>query len=207
MSRERKGEKCVICGKEYSVHINNKPYCNKHYQSMKRYGQPYGKKRENTNSFVVCDDVLKIYTHNGDLIYADSEDLNLLKKHSWCISKTGYAVARIGEKTIKMHRLLMNVIENTEAVVDHKDGNKLNNRKNNLRVCSQAENSRNKRVRNIYGVSGIRKTECGFYNVRITVNRKGVHIGNFKSLNEAIEARKRAEAKYHGEFGKSINNL
>ena len=62
---------------------------------------------------------------------------------AWHLSDTGYAVRRSREGTIRLHRLVAEVPE--DKVVDHLNGNKLDNRKNNLRVCTQKENAQNRK--------------------------------------------------------------
>ena len=158
--------------------------------------------RKRTNTYEVHGDVLKITTKNGIEIIADADDLEKLNKYSWCISKTGYPVANINYKVTKMHRYILGLSDPT-IIVDHKNRNPFDNRKANLRICTIADNTRNKSVsKNCKsGHIGIRKTPYGRYNVRITCNRKEIYVGNFKTLEEAIAARKTAEQKYHGEFG------
>ena len=165
---------------------------------MRKYGQPFGHPRESTNKFELAGDVLIITTQKGGTILADAEDYPILKDHSWCISKTGYAVANFRGKVVKMHRLIMQA-DDPDIVVDHKNNNKLDNRKQNLRKCTQAENARNKSGKHKY--IGIRLTPHGSYNVRITINRKEIHVGNYATIDEAITARCKAEDKYHKEFG------
>lgn len=197
--RKSSGEKCVVCGEMYSCHYGGKPYCNKHYQKMRLYGHSNGKSR-NTNQFIIDGDLLEIVTKNGTTILADADDYEKLKNHSWCLSKTGYAVAYIQGKTRKLHRHILG-LENPEIIVDHKNHNILDNRKSNLRICTTADNMKNIGPKNGNIDIGIRMTKHGTYNVRITVNRKQVHIGNYATLEEARKARVEAEDKYHGEYG------
>lgn len=196
MSEEKKV--CCICGKPKSGSYEGKQYCNKHWQSMYRYGQPYGSPRKRTNQYLVEGNSLRIITSKGDVILADAEDYNKLSKYSWCISKTGYPVANINGKVTKMHRYLFGMT-NPQIVADHINHNPLDNRKTNLRICTMAENSRNKGGG--YAIHGIRKTKHGKYSVRIMFQRKEYHIGNFPTYEEAVRARYEAEDKYHGEFG------
>ena len=191
---------CCVCGGVFSSHFGGKPYCNKHYQSMIMYGQPYGKRRENTNTFFFGEDCLHIITQSGEEILADIADYDTLKKHSWCISKTGYAVANINGKVTKLHRYLLGLTDQCD-VVDHKNHNTLDNRRSNLRVCTQLQNAMNQRPNKGNKHLGVRLLPTGKYNARIFVGRKGIHIGNFDTLEEAIEARIKAEEKYCGEFG------
>lgn len=190
---------CCICGDRFSSSYKGKPYCNKHYLRMHFHGTPDKIGRTSTNSFFVEGELLIITTANGDSIKADAVDVDILKKHSWCISKAGYAVANINRKVVKMHRYILGD-KCDGKMIDHINGNKIDNRRCNLRFCSAAENARNTSSTNEFGYPGIRKTKYGKYNARITVNRKEIHIGNFETVEEAIEARKQAEIKHFGEY-------
>lgn len=88
-AKQKSTEKCCICGEIFSSHYEGKAYCNKHYLSMRAYGQPYGKPRRSTNQFLVDGDLLKIITKDGTVFLADAEDFDKLKGSSWCLSKNG----------------------------------------------------------------------------------------------------------------------
>ncbi len=198
-------EECSVCGGEFSCHFDGKPYCNKHYQKMRVYGNPDGKPRKSTNLFKTEGSVLSITTKKGDVILADAEDREKLEKYSWCISKTGYAVANIGKKVVKMHRFILGVTD-TQKVVDHKNNNTHDNRKCNLRICTAKENSMNQSGNKGRTLPvGIRQTPNGKYTARIMVDRKMIHIGTYSTLNEAVFAREQAENKYNGEFANHKN--
>lgn len=158
--------------------------------------------RRRTNTYKVHGDILVITTSKGVEIIADADDLEKLNKYSWCISKTGYPVANINHKVTKIHRYILGLTDSS-IIVDHKNRNPFDNRKTNLRICTTTDNARNKSVskKSKSGHIGIRKTPNNRYNVRITCNRKEIHVGNFKTLDEAIAARKAAEDRYHGKFG------
>lgn len=194
--------RCCACGEQAECMVDGKPYCNRHYQSVRKYGTPNGKKRERTCRYEINGDVLTVITRKGDAILVDAADAETVMKYSWCVSKTGYAVANIRGKVTKMHRYIIGESECAGKVVDHKNGNTLDNRRKNLRVCSQSENARNVRVSrlNKVGHLGIRITKDGKFNVRIVANGIEHHIGNYDTLELAIEARKSAEDIYHGEF-------
>ena len=100
-------QRCSVCSEMASVSFDGKPYCNKHYQRLLHHGTTEKMGRQSTNTFEQIGDTLKITTARGEIVLADCEDVDLLKKYSWCISKTGYAVANISGRTIKMHRLLL----------------------------------------------------------------------------------------------------
>lgn len=81
----------------------------------------------------------------GMVAEIDAEDFGIVSQHSWHVSKKAndyYAQTAYREtgklKHILMHRLIMGCASNQE--VHHKDGNTLNNRKDNLEVCSKAVN-------------------------------------------------------------------
>ena len=87
--------------------------------------------------------------------------------------------------------------------VDHKDRNSLNNRWNNLRECTQAQNNCNRAPRHnsVSGCTGVRPSyHFGQWDAYIVVNGKSIKLGTYQILGEAIKARRKAEVYYHGEF-------
>jgi predicted GIY-YIG superfamily endonuclease len=102
---------------------------------------------------VVDGDVAHIPLTQGKVAIIDSEDVGRVSQHSWCIASKGYAGAKINGKRVLLHRLLLKLANRSE-VVDHINGNKLDNRKSNLKIGTQAENLRNKAK--IYSISGYR---------------------------------------------------
>lgn len=197
---------CFACGERAVCSIDGVWYCNKHYLKMYFYGTlDSGRKSKNTVSII--GDIVELKTTKGETILIDATDLEQVNKYTWCVSKTGYAVANINHKVTKLHRYILSPSEN--QIVDHINGNKLDNRRCNLRLCDNASNVRNSKLQtnNKTGYPGIRLTESSTYNVRITVNRKEIHVGNFKTLEEAIEARIKAEREYYGEFAPSLGSL
>lgn len=193
---------CCICGMPSVASYDGNRYCNKHWLRMKNHGSPDLLTRKSTCTFETLGDVVEVTTAKGEKILADARDLDVIKDYSWCVNKEGYAVARVDGKVVKMNRHILGK-ECEGAVVDHKNRNRLDNRRCNLRVCTQKENSRNTSptVTNKTGLLGIRVTKCGRYNVRITANRKQLHVGNFVSKKDAIKARRYAEDVYHGDYG------
>lgn len=193
---------CCVCGGKFACHYQEKPYCNKHYLRMKNNGTIEPKIRARTCTYETIEDSIVITTKKGIKILADIKDEAAVKRYSWCISKTGYAVANINGKVVKMHRYLLGA-EWEGKMVDHKNHNTLDNRRNNLRICSCQENARNKSVTKncSSGHLGIRVTAAGTYQARITHCRKEIQLGTYKTLGEAIKARNEAEDRYHGEFG------
>lgn len=137
----------------------------------------------------------------------DDEDFLYLSQFKWC-SSHDYAVTRIvggnGEQ-MRMHRLVTKAREGDN--VDHIDGNRSNNQKNNLRVCSHSENLYNSKrpIDNTSGYKGITwdKSRNKFL---VQLNAKKIHynLGRFSKLEDAIVAYKEASEKYHGNFARVI---
>lgn len=87
--------------------------------------------------------------------------------------------------------------------VDHRDGNTLNNRFDNLRRATHAQNGHNTGLRrnNTSGVKGVTWDSArGRWQASITMNSKMVHLGRFDVFEDAVAARRAAETEYHGDF-------
>ena len=136
-------------------------------------------------------------------ILIDKEDLDKVKPYKWHVEHSrktiDYAQASLRGSTIRMHKLILP----TDLQVDHINHNGLDNRKYNLRICTNQENNFNKNFnRNPKsGYTGIRYNEkADSYYVRIMVNKKEISLGHYKSLEEALKARREGELKYFGEY-------
>lgn len=120
----------------------------------------------------------------------DDDDYILLDKYSFSLSK-GYACGIINHKNIKLSRYIMKCTD-PNKIVDHIDGNRLNNQKCNLRIISRKENCQNKlsfknSSSKYIGVCLCKAT--GMWTASITVNKKTQHIGSFKTEIDAARAR------------------
>jgi hypothetical protein len=149
-------------------------------------------------------DMKEIQLTQGKVTLVDDEDYDWLNQWKWHAhgsggkSKKRYTAQRTIEKknfkkNVTMHRLITSAPDG--MVVDHINGDSLDNRKVNLRVCTALENSRNCRRKE--SRTGYRGVFC--YAV-IRVNRKYVKLGAFKTTKEAARAYDKAAKKYHGEF-------
>jgi hypothetical protein len=143
-------------------------------------------------------------------VLIDDEDVELTSKFKWQLRKdthgfychaNGKCINKKREHVILIHRLIMNAPKDKK--VDHKNGNGLDNRKCNLRLCTNSENSRNKRQskQNKLGVRNIYVTTSGKYAVRLSVKTKvRRRVGVFSTLPEAIQCYNEMAKKYYGEF-------
>lgn len=149
---------------------------------------------------------------SGETVLVDDEDLEKLKEYSWWIRKqilSGTQVKYIyGDKWIDkkrtrvlLHRYIMGCSKGDGNVVDHANHNTLDNRKQNLRVCTSQENNYNSRTHRDSGSKhkGIRKRD-NKWEVRLSVGKKSLFIGLVWSLEEAIELHDIASLFYHKEF-------
>lgn len=126
---------------------------------------------------------------NGGYCLVDSGEYNNLMNHRWRGNTKGYAVKSSGYPRVSMHRYLLNAPKGIH--VDHINNNKLDNRKENLRLCNQSQNEANKRPRSGFssaykGVSWHKATKK--WKAQIGYNKKTKHIGCFASEIDAAIA-------------------
>lgn len=137
----------------------------------------------------------------------DKSILPELLKYSWFRTTQGYVATRVVEndkkRDVLLHRLILNAPE--KMVVDHINGNGLDNRKANLRLCTQQQNTFNSKstVNNKHGYKGIRfdkrQPRKGWI-AQITFNRKNIYLGSHYTKEEAALTYNEAAKKYFGEF-------
>lgn len=141
------------------------------------------------------------YTSNNKSFYFDLEDYDKIKDYCWRKNNNGYIETRVDGKLLRMHRLVMNCPDNME--VDHEFHDEWDNRKEFLRITTHSQNEMNRTLQsnNTSGVTGVcwHKTSEKWMSY-IKINQKKIHLGLFDDFNEAVEARKKAEEFYFGEY-------
>ena len=132
----------------------------------------------------------------------DLESYHKIADVCWAFGSGGYAIGYVDGAHILMQRHLTNPSEG--QVVDHINGDKIDNRISNLRCVTPQQNSWNSRAKN-YAISerkGVHMTNSGSFEVRLRINGKPTYIGRYPTLEEAIEVRNAAYRKYHGDFAR-----
>lgn len=143
----------------------------------------------------------------------DDEDFEYLNQYNWhvnCIKNHVCAVRTESRKlkykyqrTIYMHREIMGLMFGDKRLIDHINGNSLDNRKCNLRICLHKYNMRNRKPQK--GVSkykGVNLDKKGKWKVQISYNGKIIYGGRFINEIEAAKRYNELAVKYHGKFAK-----
>jgi hypothetical protein len=144
------------------------------------------------------------YTYKGEEFYFDLEDYDKIKDICWYLSVRGYVVGHClnTSRPIKMHQIILPTDD--KHIADHINTNmKHDNRKSNLRVATQQENTRNRKISS-NNTSGHRGVSYDKRNKKwlayIGHNHKHINLGTYNNFDDAVKAREEAEEKYFGEF-------
>ena len=138
----------------------------------------------------------------------DDADFELVSQFNWSLSvcNRGKSYAHRRNKSsggkMLMHRYIMGFGKKDGIHVDHINGDGLDNRRENMRICTAGENMRN--YKNAWGKEGVRgivKTRSGRFTARIRLNYKLYRIGTFDTLYDASVAYAFASSLMHGDFG------
>lgn len=142
----------------------------------------------------------KLLLNKGRYALVDDEDFEFLSQWKWYVSNTGYAVrdqylgkidGRYKSKTVMMHREILNAPKGMD--VDHRNGRRLDNRKENIRICTRSQNlanisliKRKKFPELPKGVTYNRNPRAKQpYVARISYENRTLFIGGFYTLEEA----------------------
>jgi hypothetical protein len=163
------------------------------------------------NKYTISEDGSRceIFFHDGSSFLIDSEDLDKISHMTWFRGKRGYPVAATsrklpgGRRNVSVHRLLLSPPQGYD--VDHISGDKLDNRKSNLRICSHQQNMFNQKMRSTnssgyYGVSYMKN--CGKYEAYIHFNGRKNYLGIFDTVSGAAAARDAAAKRLFGDYAR-----
>lgn len=140
----------------------------------------------------------------GKFTKVDDKDYVYLNQFKWRISDRGYVerTCYIGSKhNIRLHTILLKPVAGKE--VDHKDRDKLNNQRDNLRLATRAQQVQNCRKHKNTSSRFKGLCWCKTYNkwrVGIRVDKKLIYLGRFDNEIEGYLRYCQAAKKYFGEF-------
>lgn len=161
------------------------------------------------NEYVLYKDFaeLIITRTNGEKIYSqvDLDKVDYIKQKHWHYTTSGYIRSSKSDGYVLLHRYLKNA-QNSE-MVDHIDGNTLNNKMSNLRFCDLKQNGQNSRNRHKpNGIIGVRKDKrCkSSYRAQIYFSSNKHIEKTFRNEEYAIIRRLTWELMYFGEFAPQI---
>lgn len=140
------------------------------------------------------------YTRKGLPFYFDKSDYALIKEYCWCSNK-GYIMTHSKDGMLQMHRLVLNLdTKDKRILVDHINHDTRDNRKQNLRICTQSLNSMNNSK--AQGICFDKSRNKWLASIKI--NGKSKYLGRYSNKDEALKARRLAEEQYFKEY--SYNN-
>lgn len=169
---------------------------------------------ERRSMITILDGTCYIPLTRGYWAMIDETDVRRVAPYAWCADTSGkgpYAMRGLRGADgceiaiIMMHRVVLNAPD--DKVVDHIDGNGLNNRRSNLRLCTQRQNAanqtrgRNKLFSGAYSRGIYRESRTGKWYVSI----RGRYRGTFFTLKEAVERANAVLAKAFGEFARPMD--
>lgn len=154
----------------------------------------------------------EILTSKGKIILVSDEDFYSLNQHAWRIDRHGYAGRSVFVKETKktifelMSRRIVGLQQGDIRQVDHIDGDRLNNVRENLRICTKEQNGYNRSCGrpNKTGYKGVSKQGNRWQSI-IRANGKQFYLGLFTTPEDAYAAYCKAAFELHGEFA-NLNN-
>ena len=210
---------CCVCGKpaRSTYPKDGKQYCQKHYMQMYHHGHLLDRTIYDRNTFIDHpeENYTEIITYDKNFnashrCIIDLDKKDIIKDYKIYVrghSNKLYATISYGGKKLFLHRFLMGYLNTDyklEETVDHINGNSLDNRISNLRICSQKENMQNIRKKsNFVGVGWLKYNRK--WTARIMSNYKGIHLGNYETYEEAVLARLTKEQELFGDYGPNKN--
>lgn len=169
----------------------------------RNYQNTYGRLARHGNDYNLEQGYGIGYTSDRQEFYFDKEDFEKIKPYTWHITACGYVAGKkYGDTTdTLMHRLVMNAPKNKQ--VHHKNHKKNDNRKQELQLCTNKENSRHKKKMksNTSGTTGVSwSSGMKKWHAQIMVNYNNINLGYFENIDDAKTAYDIAKHKYFGEF-------
>lgn len=212
---------CEQCGRpcKKKIRYNGYTLCSKHMHQLHKYGKFLDNIQRTTNDlndYIIQgqDVIFNLYNQRNEKVgefVIDLEDIDKVRYKKWRVSHshviTGlpYKMQDVNKKSRDISHVILDIDPNMDniTIIDHKDGDGFNNRKSNLRICEQSNNTLNKsfvsnNTSGFIGVSYSKKRNVWCPEIRY--NYKRWHLGHWKSKEYAVYARLVAEIHLFGEF-------
>lgn len=191
-------------------------YCQKHHDQMRYHGKIKERTTRDRNEITIEDNIcwMKLYDIESTEIADTTFDLEFkqeIEPYKWHLNKSGYVVCiwyDIAKQPhdMSLHGAIIHLSGQTipdKHNIDHKDRNKLNNLKDNLRIVTESQNQQNRELQS-NNLSGWKGVSWHLYNqkwqAQIGVNGKPIHLGYFDTAEDAARAYNTAAIYYFGEF-------
>ena len=179
---------------------------------------------------MTCELTIQSPKHGEQTVLYDAVDRDIVHNHRWYVHQPkqsgrlyvrtnvdnpdgGIRVHTVKGRTyhstkqtsIGLHQMIMQTPKG--MYTDHIDGNPLNNKRSNLRVCSNADNCRNRGINknNTHGYKGVSydgRRPHAPWSARVGFNYKRVYVGNYATKEEAARAYDKKALELHGEFAR-----
>ena len=143
----------------------------------------------------------------GRKVLLDDADWDQLRQFKFTVIKSNntYYCRRTTGKSEMMHRIILGLPYGDRRMVDHVNGNGLDNRRQNLRVCDHSTNAHNTHyIGGQVPFMGV-FMDGKKYRAMIRVKGKRIHLGNFTNPILAARAYDRAAKRYFGDFATTLN--
>lgn len=145
--------------------------------------------------------------HRSQSALIDDDDYGRCQQHTWRLLPNGYvashALRSLGIRMLYLHRFVLGDIP-AGCEVDHINGDRLDNRRENLRIATRHVNQVNRHKQNNRNKSGVRGVSWDRrerkWAVHICLHRKHIGLGTFRTIEEATAVRRAAELRYFGEY-------
>jgi hypothetical protein len=132
---------------------------------------------------------------------------SLKKPRLGCVSSHGYLRVKIGRRVYSVHRVIWKMVTGHEppSIIDHIDGDPLNNKISNLRGTDRSGNQQNKRIQinNRSGFKGVSwQSSHKSWQACIMSGGKSHWLGRYKNIDDAVKVVSEARNRLHGEFAR-----
>lgn len=181
--------------------ITAKGLCQKHYMRARRGLDPTRQTTSDPRPATIDGGVAKIPLGlTGEFALVDAED-HWVSTHLWHKTSHGYVATNINRKLTYLHRMIMGVTSfPKEVYVDHKNHDRLDNRKENLRLADNSLNQANRdKIKTRTGFRGVVETRSGKFAVFLGKRGKR-HFGTYGTAIEAANKYNELAKDKYGDF-------